>query len=268
MRRTALCLAGLLVTTFAGAAEAPVTITRGDWSATVGAQGLTLTYGGQVVSQGAYLTVFKPGYSGSVLSLGEAWKAGQVQTTPDGTALTLSADLPGGRVLYEVALESAQVRISLRVRLAAGAEVGPVEYPLAMVPVSALTDGQVEMANAAGTVTSRTVIPAQPVKGGIAASGPVMVLRTPQRNLVFEAADFGSVYAFDARHENYRGREGIWAFASPAVQAGEETSAVYTLRVEPPAPPRTVGQITLGEGVAAGRILLAPGATPREVLAA
>ncbi|MEN6344386.1 MAG: DUF4838 domain-containing protein [Armatimonadia bacterium] len=268
MRRAALCLAGLLVTGFAGAAQTPVTVTRGDWTATVGAQGLTLTYGGQVVSQGSYLTVFKPGYNGSVLTLGEAWKAGQVQTTPDGTALTLSADLPGGRVVYEVSLEAAQARISLRVRLAAGVEVGPVEYPLAMVPVSALTDGLVEMANAAGTVTSRTVIPAQPVKGGIAASGPVMVLRTPQRNLIFEAADFGNVYAFDARHDNYAGRQGIWAFASPAMQAGEETSSVYTLGVEPPTPPRTVGQITLGEGVAAGGILLAPGATPRETLAA
>jgi hypothetical protein len=269
MQRTAVCFVCLLaITSLASAADAPVTLARGNWSATVGATGLALSYEGTVVSLGSYLNVFKPAYAGTVLSLTEAWKAGAVQTSADGSGLTLHADLPGGQLAYEVALQETGVRVCLRVTPAIGAEIGPVECPVAMVPTSELSGATIEMQNAAGTVTARVPLPADAANGGLASNGPVMVVQTPKRRLVFEAADFGSVYPFDARHDRYGARQGVWAFSSPAMSAGEETVAIYTIRVEPPLPPRAVGEITVGERVPAMEIVVAPDATKRELLAA
>jgi len=268
MTRWTACVGGLMVVLAAWAADAPVTVTRGDWSATMGPSGVSLTYGGQVLSQGSYLNVFQPQYKGTVIGTAEAWKRGTAQAAADGHAVMLSADLPGGKLSYEAALEEIGVRLTLRVTPAAGVETGPVEYAIAQIPAEVLAGGTLEIANAAGSVTNRVPIPAEAVNGGLAPGGPVLTFKTAQRNLIFEAADFGTVYPFDARHDKYGSRQGIWPFAGPGVRAGEETIAVYTVRVAPPTPARVPGKITIGKGAPAGRILLAPGATRREVFAA
>ena len=249
-------------------AEAPVTIARGDWSATLAAAGLTLTHGGEVLSRGSYLNVFTPGYRGSVLGSSEGWKKGTVTVSADGRTATLAADLPGGRYSYAVALEETGVRVTLRLTLAADAEVGPVEYSIAQIPTEALADGEIEVIGAAGGSLSRTPIPAEIRSGGLCDSGPIIVFRTPRRNLVVEALDFGSVYALDARNEKYGARRGIWPFAAPAVQAGEETVAEYVFRVEAPTPPRAPGRITLGKSTPVSGLLVARDASKRELLAA
>lgn len=258
----------LAMLTLANAADAPVTISRGHWSATLGSNGLSLKYGDQLISQGSYLTVFKPKYQGTVLTLSEAWKAGQVEANQDGSAVTLAARIPGGQLTYDVLLEPDSVRIVLRVTAVADAEVGPVEYCIAQMPPALLDQGVIEIANVAGTVTSRTPIPETPANGGITGAGPVMTVRTPAAGIVFEADSFGTLYPFDARHERYGARQGVWPFSGPSVRAGEETVSAYTLRMEPPRPPRTPGEITIGESVPAVGIVVAPGATARELLAA
>ncbi|MCE5241292.1 DUF4838 domain-containing protein [bacterium] len=268
MRQWLGCVGGLLMVLAAYAAEAPVTVTRGDWSATMGPGGLALSYAGEVVSKGSYVNVFTPGYKGTVIGTAGAWKPGTARASADGKTVTLTADLPGGRLVYEAALEDAGVRITLRVTPAAGAEVGPVEYSVAQVPAEFLTGAVIEMANVAGSVTASLALPTEPANGGLAPGGPVMAFKTPKHNLIFEAPDFGTVYPFDGRHDKYGSRQGIWAFAGPAMRAGEETVSVYTVRMEPPTPPRVPGKITIGKSTPASGILLAPGATKRETLAA
>jgi hypothetical protein len=149
-----------------------------------------------------------------------------------------------------------------------GLRVGPIEYAVAQIPPDVLAEATIETQNAAGSVTAREPVPAEVGSGGLAGAAPVLIFRTPARSIIFETADFGSLYPLDARRERYGARAGIWPFAGPGVRAGEETVAAYTVRVEPPAPPRPAGSITIGRNAPAGNILIARGATKRELLAA
>ncbi|MHB8994483.1 MAG: DUF4838 domain-containing protein [Armatimonadota bacterium] len=266
MRFTTVLL--LLTVVAAYGAEAPVTATRGDWAATLDAKGLSLTHQGTVISKGSYLNVFGPEYKGTVLGSADAWKRGQARTSADGHAISLMADLPGGQYLYEVALEAQAVRVTLKLNLAADAQTGPVEYAIGHFPADLVTGAMLEMANIAGTTTSRTPVPEQPGQSGLAPAGPVMTLRTPQRTITVEAVDFGNVYPLDARQERYGAKQGIWPFATPAVRAGGETVSVFLIRLEPPAPARPAGEITIAPATPATSIIVARDATKRELLAA
>lgn len=263
------CIAGLaLLVATAAAAQTPVTITHGDWSATLSDKGLALTHRGTVLSTGSYLTVFRPEYQGALLSSAEAWKTGKTTVAADGASLSLIADLPGGRYQYDVALEPQGVRMTLQVDLAEGVAVGPVEYPLAHIPTALLKDATVETSNVAGLVIASQTVPEQPVSGGLAPAGVCLVLRSPDRTIVVESSDTGSVYPFDGRREQYGSKQGIWPFASPGFTPGKRTVCTYVLRVEPPAPPRPPATIRFSNGVLTSSLITARDPGKREALAA
>ena len=261
-------LLALLVGAPALAAPEPVTIKTGEWSATFGPTGVALTQGGQVISGGSYLQVFTPEYKGSLIGSAEAWKQGKVDVAAGDRAATLAADLPNGRYACQVELTDAGARITTRVSVAAGAQVGPVEYAILQIPEGLVAGGSVEVWNAAGLVTTKAPVPPEAGQRGMTPAGQGIALRTPARGIVVEAEDFGSVYPLDARHERYGARRGIWAFAGPAVAAGGEPVSVYSVRVAPAAPARTPGRITIAPASPASVLVTAPNPTKREDLAA
>ena len=253
----------------ASAAEAPVSASVGEWTASLGPRGLALTYQGEVLSRGSYLTVYGPRYEGSVIGSRAAWQEGRAEVSEDGRTITLSAELPEGTFRYEAVLEEDRVRMTVRLRVAEDADVGPVEHVLAQIPEQVVAGGIIEVRNVAGAVTARLPLPEEPRQGDLTGRDPVLAFMTPSRTITIEAVDSGgTVHPFDARHGRYGERYGIWVFASPAVRAGEETVTTVELRVEPPAPERAPGTITIAPASPASVILTPPDATPRETLAA
>lgn len=257
----------LAVGAVAQAAEAPVTATRGDWTATLGPGGISLSHRGEVISKGSYLNVFVPEYQGTVLGSAEAWKQGAARASDDGRAVSLTATLPGGTLSYEAVLLDDRVQITLRVSLAPEANVGPVEYSIAQIPAELLAGGTIESADAAGSMKARVPVPAEIGSGGIIEGGPVLTFQTPQRTIIVETGDFGSVYPLDGRREQYGTKRGIWAFAGLPMRAGEETVSVFAIRVEPPPPARAPGQIIIGQ-TPASEIIVGSAVTKRETFAA
>ncbi|HHX42085.1 MAG TPA: hypothetical protein GX715_19180, partial [Armatimonadetes bacterium] len=237
------------------APAAPVTLQSGDWNATLGPTGLALTHRGEAISGGSYFHVFAPEYQGAVFSSTEAWRRGTVEVSPDGRMATLTARLPNGPFSYRVELVGDTARITIRLSVNEGVPVGPVECSLLQIPEPLVKEGVIEVWNAAGLITHREPVPATPVRGGLAPSGQGFTLKTPARKIVVEALDFGSVYPFDARHERYAARRGVWPFSSPPARAGSETVARFLIRVEPPDPPRAAGRITLAPRAVASAIL-------------
>jgi len=249
------------------APAAPVTLQSGDWTATLGPTGLALTHRGEVISGGSYFHVFAPEYQGAVFSSTDAWNKGTVEVSPDGRTATLTADLQNGPFSYRLELDGNTARITIRLSVKEGVPVGPVECSLLQFPEPLTKDGVIEVWNAAGLVTHREPIPATPVRGGLAPSGQGFTLKTPARKIVIEALDFGTVYPFDARHERYASRRGVWSFSSPPARAGGETVARFVVRVEPPDPARSPGRITLAPRADATAILTGTNPTARETLA-
>ncbi|MEN6664673.1 MAG: DUF4838 domain-containing protein [Phycisphaerae bacterium] len=269
LNRLCVCLALLMLGAMvANAADKPVTAVRGDWSATLDAKGLSLTHGGTLISKGSYVNVFTPEYKATLISSVDAWKKGTATVSADGRTLSLAADLPGGHYGYDVTLEDAAVRVTVRVSLVADAQTGPVEYAIGHIPAELLKGATIEMANIAGTVTSREPLPEQVGSGGLAPAGPVMTLKTPERTIIVEAVDFGNVYPLDGRAERFGSKQGIWPFAGLAVRAGSESISTYLIRIEAPAPPRPAGKIIVAPKTPAAGIIIAPDATKRERLAA
>lgn len=250
------------------AAEQPVSLTWGKWAATLGPSGLALSYDGEIISKGSYLQIFQPGYKGSVLGTAEAWKQGTALASTEKHTLILAAELPQGQLTYEAQLEEAAVRFTLHVSLKEGVAVGPVEYVLAHLPAEMWAGGSVEVADDAGAIVARELIPSTPVSGGLAPAGPILRFKGARRNVVVEALDFGTVYPFDGRHERYGLKQGLWPFATLPVRAGEETTSVFILRVEPPTPPRQSGKIIISAATTAKEIIVSAQATKRELFAA
>lgn len=266
MMRT-LLLALVLLTTAAYAAPAPTTITHGDWQATLSDGGVAISYRGVVLSSGSYLHVFKPEYKGNVIGLVEAWKQGTLTVAPDGHSLSLAADLPAGHFGYDVALDGNGVRMTATIDLVADAQVGPVEYPLAQMPAEIVKDATLEITNVAGLVVSSQPLPSPPKPGGLAPSGPALTVRTPERTIVVECLDSGTVYPFDSRAERYGNRQGLWAFSSPGLSPGFRNVLTCVLRVEPPTPPRPQGALKFGNGSAVTGLVTGRDVTKREALA-
>ena len=252
----------------AQAADAPVTISAGEWSATIGPRGLALTYGGDVVSQGSYLTIFTPEYKGNVLTSRAAWDAGTTEVSDGGRTVSLSADLPGGAYVYRVTLYEDRVQITLRACPVADADIGQIECAILQMPEQLLTGATIETVDAAGSVSASLTVPEEPRRGGLAGGGAGMILKTAAHTICVDRLDFGTVYPYDARDERYGTQRGIWAFTSLPFQAGQETVAECELRIAPAAPARPPGAITLAPGAPATAVLTPANATAREMLAA
>ena len=257
-----------IVSAAAQAADTPVTASAGEWSATIGPRGLGLTYGGESVSLGSYLTIFTPEYKGNVLTSRAAWDAGTAEVSDGGRTVSLSADLPGGTYRYRVALQEDRVHITLRACPVADADIGPVECAIIQMPEQLLAGATIDTVDAAGSVSGSLSVPEEPRRGGLAGGGAGMVLKTAAHTICVDRLDFGTLYPYDARDERYGAQRGIWAFTSLPFQAGQETVAECELRIAPPALARTPGTITLAPASRATAVLTPAGATARETLAA
>lgn len=263
MRATLLLLCCLTVASAAD--QRDVVLTAGDYTATLTDHGPVITYEGTVICQGCYLTVFKPKYAGSVVGWTAAWRDGTV--TADDHSLRLTAELPGAQVEYLLELSANGVRTTAKVALDEGVEVGPVEYPVFQIPPAVVEGATVEMFNSAGIRIAREAVPDPPARGGFAPGGDELRLRAPDRTLVVTTQTGRSVYPFDARVAQYGKQQGLWAFSSLRVPAGQTTTASFELRVAPAVPPRPSGTVTI-TGVPATTVATAAAPTAREKFAA
>ena len=243
-------------------------VSAGGYAVGMTESGVTASHKGEAISIGSYLTVYEPGYKGSILSFREGWRRGNMSVSADGRTITLQAKLAKGSLTYSATASPRGVRVTARLAAAQGASVGPVEYAAFQFPSALVEGGTVEVRNAAGETKDRKAIPAVPKRGAMARGGDVLVIKTAARNVVVSSASPVGVYPFDARVERYGKRQGLWAFTSIPLAAGAEAVSVIELTVEPPDPAPVVGTIRIGPGRAAVAVATGPGATDREKLAA
>ena len=122
-------VAGLLLLLLGSAWAAPAEdgagrVSAGDYVVRMTAAGIVVTHKGTPISIGSYLSVYGPGYKGSVVSSREGWRTGRVSV--DGHTVRLEARLPKGSLTYSATVSIRGVRVEARVTLAEGVAVGPV----------------------------------------------------------------------------------------------------------------------------------------------
>lgn len=243
-------------------------ITAGDYTVRMSERGVEIAHQGEPVTIGSYFSVSTPGYKSSLLSSREGWKSGRVTVAPDGRSITLEAKLPKGSFTYTAEASPEGVRVTARVALVEGVEVGPVEYAVFQLPTTLVEGGTVQVFNAVGMTVAEAPIPSVPKRGGMAQSGDGIIVKTAKKSIVISTASPMGIYPFDGRVESYGAQQGVWAFSSIPVAAGVETVSIVELRVEPPAPVRTAGTITLAPDAPATAVATALNPTDREKLAA
>jgi len=243
-------------------------VRAGNYAVRMSASGLKVTHKGETVSIGSYFSVSTPGYKSVLVSSGDGWHKGRAAVSPDGRTITLEADLKKGRFTYSATVSEKGVRAAVRLAVAEGETVGPVEYAVFQMPPHLVAGGTVEVWNAAGLVAERKAIPKVGKQGGMARGGDAIAVKTPARTIIVSSASPTDVYPFDARVPRYGGSQGLWAFTSIPAAAGKEAISMVELRVEPPDPVSVVGTIRFSSGAAVKTVATGPDASRRERLAA
>ena len=243
-------------------------VSAGDYAATLSDRGIVVEHKSVPITIGSYFAVFKPEYKGTLATSSEAWKKGTARVSADGRTVTVEATLPQARCSYSLTVTEKGVRTTARVTVAEGAEVGPVEFAAFQFPPSLVEGATVEVLNAAGAVIDRKPVPAVGRRGGMARSGDALAIKTQARTLVVSSPSAIGIHPFDARVKQYGSRQGLWAFTSIPVAAGQEGVATVELRVEPPEPPPVPGTIRIAPGVQATAVATVPSPCAREKLAA
>ena len=244
----------------------PAEIRRGEYRAVVSDRGLDLYHGETQLSLGSYFSVWTPEYKSTILAHSAFWRHANVQQRPHGIEAT--ADLPGGRARYRVDLQPNGVDVELGLTVAADAIPGPTEYAAFQVPAALVTGATVQIINVAGATIEDKPVPDTPTRGAMTRSGDVLRIHTSDRIIEVTSANGVSIYAFDARVEQYGARQGLWVFSGVPVTPGHEAVVRRRLRVLPPAEPRPEGVVAFADGTAVARIVVGEGASERERLAA
>ena len=264
-------ICGLLLAAWSPAMAqlAPQEARAGDWAVKLTRSGPQIRYRDTLVSKGSYVTVFRPGYEGSLLTLGGAWDGGSITRSQDGSQLEFTGALPEGAMTYRVSVTPDAVRVVLAVKMAPEAKVGPTEHSIFQFPPELVAGGLAKVVDVAGATVDEKRIPDPPERGAITSSGDEVAINASWGKLVIGALHYSRLYLFDARVPDYREeQQGVWAFGGIPTAPGEETTAGYELRVFPPEPEPVEGSVTIAPTAPATAIATLPDPTPREKLAA
>lgn len=264
----------LLVTAIAAATPeqrpAACELAAGDYFVRVDRSGLRIAHRGEEISFGSDVTVFKPRYQGTLLSLRQGWPKARVTRSPDGRSLSIEADFDSGKLQYVVAVSAQGVRTQLRLSVAEGVEVGPVEYPAFQLAPAVVRSATIEVYDPAGRVMHTGPVPESGKRGALAPGGDALAINTTRQVVEFASESGRSVYPFDARVPQYGDRQGVWVFSSAPAVAGRQSQVSLTMSVRParPAAPKVAGTIRIAPDVPAVAIATLADATAREKLAA